>query len=46
MVVGEGGGLFKAQMTVFLQEPEPPPVFGAGRDETLTRTRPCDVERN
>lgn len=41
-----GGGLFKAQMTVFLQEPEPPPVLGAGRDETLTRTRPCDVERN
>lgn len=44
--IGGGGCLFKAQMTVFLQEPEPPPVLGAGRDETLTRTRPCDVERN
>lgn len=41
-----GRALFKAQMAVFLQEPEPPPVHSAGRDETLTRTRPCDVERN
>lgn len=41
-----GRALFKAQMTVFLQEPEPPPVRSTGRDETLTRTRPCDVERN
>lgn len=41
-----GRALFKAQMTVFLQEPEPPPVHSAGWDETLTRTHPCDVERN
>lgn len=40
------GVLFKAQMTAFLQEPRPPPVRSAGRDETLTRPRPCDVERN
>lgn len=41
-----GRALFKAQMTVFLQEAEPPPVHSTGRDETLTRARPCDVERN
>lgn len=41
-----GRALFKAQMTVFLQESEPPPVLRTGQDETLTRTRPCDVERN
>lgn len=43
---GVGGRSSKPQMTVFLQEPQPPPVHSAGRDETLTRTRPCDVERN